>query len=487
MRRLLLFTAAVALAASLVAARRSPRAADAASVVAQPTRDAAAEARGRDADIALFERRIGEDPQSAADRARLGALYLRRAREMGNFADVIRAAEQAERSLALRESHNEATWGLLASVRLAQHDFTGALEAARALVAADSTNAVSRATEGEILLELGRYDEAAVRFASVERVPATLSLAPRLARWYEVTGRLDRAVLMARNALRLAQAADGVSAEQHAWFLMRAGDLEAKRGHTSAADLLFDSALAVNPGDYRVLASRARLAAQRGAWREAIAAGDSAIGVQLEPGTLGVLRDAWLALGDSGQAASYAAAMTASALAQPGAIHRAWGLHLVNHGERLDEVLRRVRHELQSRRDVYGYDLEAWTLHAMGRHSAAATSMRQALRAGTEDAVLWYHAGMIALATGDSAGARLHLERALALNPTFGVDEVATTRALLDRLTDSTPAAASDAPQALPSVALTGASRAAGRVAAHAVSGVEPAAVTRRSPCAGCQ
>lgn len=434
--------AALLAAAGLVATRHGASRADAATLPPAPPRDALAEARARDADIALFEARVAEDPASAADRSRLAALYLRRARETGGFADVARAREQAERSLALRQSHNEGTWSILASARLAEHDFTGALEAAQALVATDTSDANSLALEGEVLLELGRYDQAAARFAVVERAPATLSLAPRLARWYELTGHLDRAVLMARNALRLAKANDGLSAEQQAWFLMRAGDLEAKRGRAAVAASLYDSALTANAGDYRVLAAIARLDAQRGRWREAIAAGDSSLLIRLEPGTLGVMREAWLAVGDTAQGTSYAAAMTASALTQPGAIHRAWGLHLVNHGERLDDVLRRVRRELQSRRDVYGYDLEGWTLHALGRDREAALAMQQALRAGTEDAVLWYHAGVVAAAVGDSVAARVHLERALALNPTFGVQEVARTTALLAILPPAPTAAA---------------------------------------------
>jgi tetratricopeptide (TPR) repeat protein len=445
MRRFALVTTATAAAllaaAGLVATRHGASRADAATVPAAPPRDPVAEASARDADIALFESRVIEDPASAADRSRLAALYLRRARETGAFADVTRAREQAERSLVLREAHNEGTWSILASARLAEHDFTGALDAAKALVATDTTDANSLALEGEVLLELGRYDEAAARFVAVERAPATLSLAPRLARWYELTGHLDRAVLMARNALRLAKVNVGISAEQQAWFLMRAGDLEAKRGRARVAAALYDSARAANAGDYRVLAAVARLDAQRGRWREAISAGDSSLLMRLEPGTLGVLREAWLAVGDSAQAESYAAAMTASALTQPGAIHRAWGLHLVNHRERLDDVLRRVRRELQSRRDIYGYDLEGWTLHALGRDREAARAMQKALAAGTEDAVLWYHAGVVAAAVGDSAAARLHLRRALALNPEFGVQEVARTKALLAVLPLESPVA----------------------------------------------
>ena len=439
------FAAVVALVAAVtlgVASTRHGARQAAAAVVAEPAdppRDRAAEVRARDADIALFERRIAEDPSSAADRALVAARYLRRARETGNFTDVNRAEDEAERSLALREAHNEATWSVLASARMAQHDFVGALAAAQARVADDPDDAGAKALEGEILLELGRYDEASARFSEVEHAPTSLSLAPRLARWYEVTGHLDHAVLMARNTLRLAKRNDGLSDEQRAWFLMRVGDLEAKRGRGDVADSLYLAALEVNPGDYRLLAARARLAAQRGAWRDAIAAGETAITAQLEPGTLGVLRDAWLAVGDSAQGASYAAAMMTSALTQPGAIHRAWGLHLVEHGERLGDVLARVRRELQTRHDVYGYDLEAWTLHTMGRDREAAQSMTRALRVGTEDALLWYHAGIISASTGEYQAARDYLARALALNPTFGVKQVAAARARLATMPDESP------------------------------------------------
>lgn len=387
-----------------------------------------------EADIALFERRVREDPASAADRARLAAFYLRRSRATGSVHDIDRAVQQAERSLALREGHNAATWGTLASARLAQHDFVGALAAAQALVRDDPDSPDALALEGEVLLELGRYDEAARRFAIVERASTSLTLAPRLSRWYEVSGHIDRALLVSRYALRLATSSDGVSREQVAWFATRVGDLAAKRGERVAADSMYRTALAAHPDDHRVLASQARLAANHGDWRTAVAAGESAIALHLDPATLGVLRDAWLALGDTAQATSYAAAMTASALTQPGAIHRAWGMHLVEHGERLGQVLRRVRREAQERRDVYGADLEAWTLHAMGRDAEASRAMQRALRVGTEDALLWYHAGVIAAAEGDSAGAREYLARALAFNPSFGVRHVVAARELLAAL-----------------------------------------------------
>jgi len=433
-RRSLTVVAVVIASAGWLAAQRGPHALSSPPREArQETRDVAAEHRVLDADIALFERRVREDEESADDRARLAALLLRRSRVAGNFGDVVRAEVEAELSLRLRESRNESTWATLASARLALHDFAGALDASRALVDADSSPG-HLALLGEVQLELGRYQEAARSFAAVEPTPTTLSTAPRLARWYEVTGRLSQGVSMARYAARIATARSDLGAEQQAWYAMRAGDLEAKRGRLEVADSLYRAALAFHPGDHRVVAARVRLLGQQGRWREAVAEGEAAVGAHLDPATLGVLREAWIALGDSSQADAYAAAMTASALSQPGPIHRAWGMHLVDHGEQLSEVLRRVRHELRQRRDVYGHDLEGWALHALGRTAEASRAMEQATRLGTEDALIWYHAGVVAAAAGDSALARERLSRAIALNPSFGTAHVSRARALLDSL-----------------------------------------------------
>jgi len=53
--------------------------------------------------------------------------------------------------------------------------------------------------------------------------------------------------------------------------------------------------------------------------------------------------------------------------------------------------------------------------------------MKAALRLGTQDARLFYHAGMIARATGQRASGRAYLERALSLNPQF--DPLQATKA----------------------------------------------------------
>jgi hypothetical protein len=57
--------------------------------------------------------------------------------------------------------------------------------------------------------------------------------------------------------------------------------------------------------------------------------------------------------------------------------------------------------------------------------------MENALREHTEDAQLFYHAGMIDHALGDTSAARTMLSRALAVNPYFHPTQPDQARAIL--------------------------------------------------------
>ena len=61
----------------------------------------------------------------------------------------------------------------------------------------------------------------------------------------------------------------------------------------------------------------------------------------------------------------------------------------------------------------------AWALYKNGRAREAQAAMAEALRLGTPDARLFFHAGMIHRALGDHDRAREALSRALRLNPRF--------------------------------------------------------------------
>ena len=101
--------------------------------------------------------------------------------------------------------------------------------------------------------------------------------------------------------------------------------------------------------------------------------------------------------------------------------NRQLALFYANHDRKLNESLDLAQKELAVRKDIYGYDTLAWALYKNGRYSEAAEAMSQAMKLGTQDALLFYHAGMIYEALGDYVQAQKHLSQALAINPHFDV------------------------------------------------------------------
>jgi tetratricopeptide (TPR) repeat protein len=375
------------------------------------------DAHARDLDIEFYRSRVARDSLSARDYGELARLYLQRARETGDNDDLLRAESEARHSLSLRGSRNQATLQVLASTLMAQHRFVEARDAAAALVDYDSTSAAARSLLGETELELGEYAAAGRNLGMLRSYASNPGIAPRLARWEELQGRPREARRLLRLALQEASRRHEMPAEQLAWFHLRAGDLALRLGHTAEAEAEFKQGLERSPDDYRLLAALARLNWTRRRWTEAIEFGERSIAGALDPATLGMLHDAYSALGDTGRAEDYYRAMALAVLHQPGPFHRAWSLFLLDHDREIPAVLAKARAEIATRRDVYGYDLLAWALHKAGRDIEASRQMRHALGLGTRDASLFYHAGIIALALGNKTEARHDLEAALEINP----------------------------------------------------------------------
>ncbi|MDP9349139.1 MAG: tetratricopeptide repeat protein, partial [Gemmatimonadota bacterium] len=261
---------------------------------------------GLDPIIAFFQKRAEADPYSAGDRATLAGLFLQRARETGDHQDVLRAEESARESVRLRATHNQKAFEVLALSLLEQHRFMEALEATRALADAEPENPSYRAMLGEIQLELGDYAAADVTFGSLESARQSLDVAPRLARWAEISGRTADARTLLYEARERALARTDLAPEQRAWFHLRVGDLELRNGSLAAAEKAFRAGLAIFPADYRLLVAMARLEAARGRGDEAVAHAEEALAVAPEPGTFALLSDILAASGDSAGAAEYA-------------------------------------------------------------------------------------------------------------------------------------------------------------------------------------
>lgn len=349
----------------------------------------------RDVQIRVWHQALDADPASAIALGQLAALHLQRAREGGSQEDYVQAETYARRSLSKRTNRNAGTQATLISILLAEHRFTDARAVAEDLVSREPDVPEYRAALGEVAMELGDDATAERMFVSVWSNRGTLTIAARIARWLEITNHVPEARRLLASARADAMARRDVATETKAWFALRVGDLELRAGRRDAAESAYQEGLQIEPNDPRLMAAMARLAASVGDEDAVIAWGERAIGLQLDPATLGLVGDAYAAKGDRAKADEYFQTLQVAVSTQPGAYHRAWSLYLLDHDMQIDEVLQKAQDELRERKDVYGYDIVAWALEKSGRHAEAQEAMRSALRLGTPDPLLTRHARVL--------------------------------------------------------------------------------------------
>jgi tetratricopeptide (TPR) repeat protein len=89
------------------------------------------------------------------------------------------------------------------------------------------------------------------------------------------------------------------------------------------------------------------------------------------------------------------------------------------------------------RQSIAAADTVAWAAYKAGRPEEAQSYMTLALRLGTQDPRLSYHAGVIAQSAGDSAAAQQHFEAAVRMEAGQSVLYIAPARAALSQVTSA--------------------------------------------------
>src|SRR5207248_724759 len=121
----------------------------------------------------------------------------------------------------------------------------------------------------------------------------------------------------------------------------------------------------------------------------------------------------------------------------------------LDHDRDLASSLAQVRSQVARRPSIKADDALAWGLYKNGDCQEAQQAMTRALRLGTQDALMFFHAGLISECVGQRAEARGYLERATALNPRFSLLYADRARETLARLAAGPTTAASAAGGAL--------------------------------------
>ena len=186
----------------------------------------------------------------------------------------------------------------------------------------------------------------------------------------------------------------------------------------------YSAALDVFDNYHLALSGLAKSRAAQGDTEEAIRLYLQAVVIIPDPVALSSLGDLYAKIGDTARAKTqYDTVEFIANLAKINQqiYNRQLSLFYLDHGLKQKEALNLAIKELELRKDVYGYDALAWALYKNGRYEEAGDAITKAMRLGTIDATLFYHAGMIHNLLGNSKLAMEYLEQTLDINPHFSI------------------------------------------------------------------
>lgn len=369
-------------------------------------------------------------PSNAAECNRLAEHCLAQGRETGDLRWYLEA-RKALRKASEFGTTNPVTLRNAAWLATVFHQFDDAIDyAQRALVSAPS-DALSYGVLCDAFLETGRYDEAREAAGKMLDLRPGLSSYSRAAHLLWLHGETTGAITLMRDAVE----AGHPRSEACAWARTQLAELLFKAGDLAGSARECRLALRFFPGHSSALAGLGRVAAARGAYVEAIghykqaAAGQPQIPHLLELGALyretgettralELYRDIEYKVHERERQGFSGDELSLAMLYADG-------------NRNLDTALSLARMEADGHRTVQAYQTLAWVLHRQGKHRDAEQALTQALRLGTREPLLLYHAGKIYQALGDHARMRHSLEAALQMNPQFHVHYADDARACL--------------------------------------------------------
>ena len=368
--------------------------------------------------IAALQQRVRADGGDPLELAGLGSAYLQKARITADPSYYALARKSLNRSLELDARNLPAVLGM-GELALASHDFSSALTWSDKALGVDDVNPTALGVKGDALAELGRYRDAFHTYQRMVDARPNLSSFARASYARELTGDLRGAV----DAMRRAAAAGALVPENEAWTHNQLGELLSATGKLNRAERAYRAARAIAPDYLAPIAGLGRIDAARGRIGRAIDRFERLTIRFPLPQYVMELGDLHAAAGHDPQAwRAYDLVLAQQRLYDANGVlpDVEMTLFLADHAHR-KEALRMARAQYRNRAAIRVADALAWALYRNGRLGAAARHMDEALRLGTKDALIHFHAGMIARARGARGSAHAHLATALRLNPHFSV------------------------------------------------------------------
>jgi tetratricopeptide (TPR) repeat protein len=345
----------------------------------------------------------------AATAVRLADALLRQMRVTGN-AGLAHEAEQVLNDANRYAADDHGVCRMLAAVLVSQHRFADGRARAERCLAREPGDTWLVGVIADANIELGDYEAA---WTAIDRMGSRRPNAAAYARASyarELQGDLAGALELMQMALSATAPFD---AESLAWHHAQLGHLQLELGRVGEAARSFAHTDHLFPDYPAALHGRVRVLMARRSFDAALHLLQEKPGGWAAPERLALLGDLRAALGDASaaeRAYQLAEAAWMSDVPEPTQLAR----FLAARDRRVDRAVEIARDELTRRRDIFTEDAYAWASFRAGRLDDAQAAIARALRTGTADRTIRYHAAAIAAERGDRVSARQHLKIALA-------------------------------------------------------------------------
>jgi tetratricopeptide (TPR) repeat protein len=389
--------------------------------------------------IELYLSKIKEDPDDYYNYTKLGESYIQKGREAGGIKHYLKAEEALRRSLELQPD-GYAAYVYLGQVSSYRHEFRKTIEYAKKAIELKPEKSIPYGVLGDAYMELGMYEEAAKAYETASIISPGFYSWSRIAQLKDLTGDTEGAIEVMKDAIELASR-DSLPGENIAWANVMLGSFYYKTGDLEKAEKSYSEALRSFEDHYLAFEHLAELQTARENYQEAARLYERALRINPKPHFYLELGKIYEKLGrpEKSEKLYREAEERYQEYAESGirGHSRELVLFYTNRNINPDKALELAQRDSERTGDIYAYDTLAWAYFKAGYPDKAMGAMNEALRLGTKDALLYYHAGMIHYKLGNKVDAKRYFDLVLETNPNFDKDALREVRYTLRELDKS--------------------------------------------------